>query len=249
MTPKNFFVASALVVAVGLGLAYAQIAAAQGQSSPPGKGRNPIGAADTNNDGAVTLEELQAVNPKVTEESFARMDTNGDGVLTAEDRQNRRGRAAGKDGRKPGAGFAEADTDGNGVLSASEFSAAFPGAPVDAFSRIDADSSGTITQQELKQAHETREAVHGKLREADTNGDRQITRAEFDAAIPNAEAGLFDRLDRNGDGVLNRDDRPEGGPGPGPGRGPGRGNGNGPGGQGMGPKGNRQCPVQQTPGI
>lgn len=40
------------------------------------------------------------------------------------------------------------------------------------------------------------------LANADTNGDGKITRAEFTAA----RAGLFARLDRNGDGYLDKQD-------------------------------------------
>jgi Ca2+-binding EF-hand superfamily protein len=40
------------------------------------------------------------------------------------------------------------------------------------------------------------------LQRADTNGDGQVTRAEFSAARDK----MFTRLDRNGDGYLSKDD-------------------------------------------
>lgn len=40
---------------------------------------------DTDGDGAVTFEEVQAVNPEVTMDEFAAMDINGDGVIDAEE--------------------------------------------------------------------------------------------------------------------------------------------------------------------
>ena len=40
---------------------------------------------DTNGDGAVTVDELQAVNPDMTAESFSVMDINDDGLLDADE--------------------------------------------------------------------------------------------------------------------------------------------------------------------
>lgn len=45
------------------------------------------------------------------------------------------------------------------------------------------------------------------LARADTNGDGRITREEFTAS----KARLFERLDRNGDGILNSSDSGRGG--------------------------------------
>ena len=40
---------------------------------------------DTNGDRAVTVDELQAVNPDMTAESFSEMDINDDGLLDADE--------------------------------------------------------------------------------------------------------------------------------------------------------------------
>lgn len=40
---------------------------------------------DTNEDGMITLDEVIAVYPDVTEEAFTQADTNGDGVLDADE--------------------------------------------------------------------------------------------------------------------------------------------------------------------
>ena len=37
--------------------------------------------ADTNGDGVLTIDEVQAVMPEITAESFSAMDTNADGAL------------------------------------------------------------------------------------------------------------------------------------------------------------------------
>ncbi|WP_420587021.1 hypothetical protein [Ruegeria sp.] len=42
-------------------------------------------AADTNGDGVLTIEEVQAVMPDVDAEGFSAMDANGDGALDADE--------------------------------------------------------------------------------------------------------------------------------------------------------------------
>lgn len=42
---------------------------------------------DTNGDGMITIEEVQAVYPDVTAEGFSAMDTNADGALDDEEMQ------------------------------------------------------------------------------------------------------------------------------------------------------------------
>jgi Ca2+-binding EF-hand superfamily protein len=54
-------------------------------------------------------------------------------------------------------------------------------------------------------AASARPDVSEMLSNADTNGDGKITRAEF----TEARAKLFVRLDRNGDGYLDKQDAPE----------------------------------------
>ncbi len=45
-----------------------------------------------------------------------------------------------------------------------------------------------------------------KLKQADTNGDGQVTFAEAKTAFPNMTQEKFNKLDRNGDGNLSRED-------------------------------------------
>ena len=40
-----------------------------------------VSGMDANGDGILTLDEVQAVHPEVTEETFVTMDANGDGAL------------------------------------------------------------------------------------------------------------------------------------------------------------------------
>jgi hypothetical protein len=46
------------------------------------------------------------------------------------------------------------------------------------------------------------------LKEMDTNGDGKITYEEFRTAAEKRIQERFQKLDRNGDGVLSKDDRP-----------------------------------------
>jgi len=50
------------------------------------------------------------------------------------------------------------------------------------------------------------------LRDADADGNKQISLDEFKAALNKHVEELFKRLDRNGDGALTEEDRPAGGP-------------------------------------
>ena len=72
-----------------------------------------------------------------------------------------------------------------------------------------------------------------RLREMDTNKDGRVTKDEFVAFSAKRAEELFAKLDRNGDGALSKEDRPE----PGPGARAGAGAGDGPGVGGGGAKG------------
>ena len=89
------------------------------------------------------------------------------------------------------------------------------------FQRMDTDGSGGLSQDELKAMHEARGERGGKrghgmrggrgghrggmhmLRMADTDGDKSVTRAEFDAAL----AAHFAKADANGDGAISAEER------------------------------------------
>ncbi len=129
-----------------------------------------------------------------------------------------------------------ADTNNDQQVSAEEFAAAFPEAPADRFQHMDRNGDGVLSREDHPdgahapggpQGPGDREAHMAKLRAADTNEDRQISAEEFATAFPEAPADRFQHMDRNGDGVLSRDDRPDDGARP-EGRGPRGGRGEGP---------------------
>ena len=79
------------------GLLVAGLLSAGAVLAQPGPG---FFGADTDGDGALSLAELQAVNPNVTQERFEIMDTDANGLITADERPMRPGRPG-----RPGRGF------------------------------------------------------------------------------------------------------------------------------------------------
>lgn len=70
------------------------------------------------------------------------------------------------------------------------------------FQRLDLNRDGAVTRAEVQQALPNRGALEQQARAYDRNGDGVITRNEF----PGNDTA-FSRLDRNGDGVLSQADR------------------------------------------
>jgi Ca2+-binding EF-hand superfamily protein len=98
------------------------------------------------------------------------------------------------------------------------------------FARADADGNGTLSETEMRAAHEARQSMrhgrmgehgdkgdhdgkmmrgHGRgggmamLRQADTDGDKSVTRAEFDAAVE----ARFKQADSDGSGTITAEER------------------------------------------
>lgn len=178
--------------------------------------------ADTNGDGRVTFEELSAFRPEIQREQFDQLDTNGDGVLTMADRPG----PGGAGGVPPFAVAAAErllalDRDGDGKVSYTEVSAAKPGYPRENFSRLDVNGDGSISNEDVETIRRAaqgqpaparrdppgEEAPLRRILQADTNGDGRITFDEAKAGYPQLTRQQFNRLDRNGDGVISREDR------------------------------------------
>jgi len=183
--------------------------------------------ADKNDDGQVTYEELLVVAPNFPKARFEALDRNKDGVLSHEDRPLR-ARPSGECppeaaelGARGPRGRDFGDPDSPRGPRGRDFGD--PDAPRGPRGRNFGDPDGSRGPVPQGPPLE-------RLRAADKNDDRQVTREEFRAEFTDAADLLFDRLDRDGDGVLTPADRPGERPGGPEGRGRGFGPPDGPGG-------------------
>ena len=112
-----------------------------------------------------------------------------------------------------------ADTDGDGRVSRAEAAAAGSERSGEWFDKIDLNKDGYITQDEMKQAREARHGMHADMREkmeqrfkeADTNGDGQLSLDEAQSKMPRL-AERFSALDTDKNGLLSKEEIRNGGP-------------------------------------
>ena len=97
-----------------------------------------------------------------------------------------------------------ADADQNGEVTWDEFHAKFPNISQDRFNFLDRNDDGVLTKEDVPW-HE-RARILRRLKQADTDGNGEVTLEEFQAEFPNADEAAFNRLDRNDDGVISKDD-------------------------------------------
>jgi Ca2+-binding EF-hand superfamily protein len=111
------------------------------------------------------------------------------------------GMMAGGPGMGPGAMFEEFDADGDGKLTQAEIDAGAKSR----FAEADADKQGGVTIQEFEPWFwkQHREMMVRAFQFLDRDGDGSITEAEVTVLTGKA----VERMDRNGDGALSREDR------------------------------------------
>jgi Ca2+-binding EF-hand superfamily protein len=114
----------------------------------------------------------------------------------------------------------QADKDGDGRVSRAEATASGAQRSGEWFDKLDQNKDGYLTQEEMKQARETRHQMHGEMKEkmearfkeADTNGDGQISLDEAQSKMPRV-AERFSTLDTDKNGLLSKDELRHGGSG------------------------------------
>lgn len=107
-----------------------------------------------------------------------------------------------------------ADTDHDGRVSRAEWDAAASQRRGDWFDKLDLDKDGYITQEEMRQARETRHSnmrgrMDEKFKQADTNGDGQLSLDEVQAKMPRL-APRFSDLDKDKNGLLSKEELAQG---------------------------------------
>ena len=194
---KILFAAAGFAALAGAaGFAMAQ------DGGPPERGPRGVLALDANSDGTLTRQEFDAGRAA----EFTRLDANRDGQLAREEMHAGREHRGGRHGRGGGMHqLTAADANNDGNITRDEFLAR----PLEHFSRLDANSDGVIQASERPQRPERGErpdrGERGDRPERpnfDTNNDRQVSRAEFDAM----GASMFQRLDANSDGRVTQDE-------------------------------------------
>lgn len=190
--------------------------------------------ADKDGDGKVTFEELQAIRPKLTEEQFAKLDRNGDGVISKADAprppladlikkadKDQDGKVSFKDLKTVAPGmtperFARLDRNKDGVLTKEDAPQAGPQRPCPVAGPEGAGqgrgphglgAGGGPQGPGQGRAH--RQQFLEKMKQADANGDGKVTFVEAKKVFPRMTEERFKKHDRNGDGVISKEDRPQ----------------------------------------
>jgi Ca2+-binding EF-hand superfamily protein len=218
-------------------LAVAQNGAKPARGDRPHSPEETFRRADADHDGKVSFEELRAQRPNLSQVMFDRIDQDGDGFLSPADRVAQRGARAGK-GAKNGeararmlAKMLECDADGNGSVSYDELVAAKPGFPRTDFDRLDRNSDGVISQDDMLRARrqgdrphpprppkdarnkgdaDRRQEFRKRMVAADRDGDGSVSFSEAQVQFPGMTQERFNTLDRNKDGAIGPEDRPKG---------------------------------------
>lgn len=102
------------------------------------------------------------------------------------------------------------DTDGDGRVSRAEADAAADQRTKDWFDKLDLNKDGYVTQDETRQARETRRTEMEAKRDeffkaADINNDGSLSLDEVQAKMPKM-AERFDKIDKDKNGLLSKDE-------------------------------------------
>lgn len=136
---------------------------------------------DSNGDGMVSPEEIQAVRAA----EFKTADTNQDGVLSLQELQAHK---QNKRTEKTNRHFSALDKDNNQQLSVEEFqssrrAAKNPAAAASLFGLADTDGSNSLSLSEFTLLRSPEGRMWRRFAKTDSNGDGLISEAEFTQAM------------------------------------------------------------------
>lgn len=188
-------------------------AVAQPAKGAGGHGQEMFKKADVNADGKLSIEEVTAIRPHMTKERFEAADKNKDGFLSPDEcRTLERQGMAGL--------LRKADANKDQKVTEEELKTVMPKLTSERFAKMDRNHDGVITKEDTpRPASPPERPQHGPggrvaalAKDADANNDGKVTLEELKAKDPNMTPELFAKMDKNKDGVLSADDRPQGKP-------------------------------------
>ena len=101
------------------------------------------------------------------------------------------------------------DKDGDGALSLDEFRAARNAQIEQRFAQLDTNHDGKLTPDELSAGpHRSGAAWRDHTANIDTNGDGAWSFDELQSVFPSVTIERFNKLDKNGDGLITTDEQP-----------------------------------------